>query len=508
MQDSSRTLARHAWLAAVVAGALALGTTAAQEPVDPSVCRLADGRGFVATATGVVSWPGGESVFETDEPVRCLACGARTLAVAIGSGRGELVVLQPDDAGAETLTRSRFRGEPVSCVAGAGAGAVVLEQRRGRGSVHLAASEHGEKGRSVSLPAPTEAVSLSPDERLLLVAQGRRLQTYEWPGGGSAELFVFPAAIERLVAGAGPPPRVIVAMGDRLVGVDPRDPPRRGVLPFRGQRLLPAPIEALAWNGQAPFVAVLFADPPRIMALATEDLEPLDAQRLDAPATSIEVQGNDTISWTLRGGGSDEWVLPESAIAIATERPAAVDAAPPSDPETFPEPRPGDPTEEPEELPGLGEEEEAEEQGNRAAAGGRQAPRREPPAPPAPPREQPPAPAEPADEPPPPRGTAPPLPERLPGGTIAGVLRGQSALVTEVVLLGPDSLLAEQARVAPERTRDGRIVYRANDLPAGVYRVRPMGRNGASLATEPEEATASVGADEGTRVDFEILRAW
>jgi hypothetical protein len=86
------------------------------------------------------------------------------------------------------------------------------------------------------------------------------------------------------------------------------------------------------------------------------------------------------------------------------------------------------------------------------------------------------------------------------------VITGEVDLVAEIVILGPDSVLTEYRRIAPERL-EGRAVFRLGGVPAGTYRVLPMGRDGASLLARPAFQSVGVTAEAGGRADFEIVRA-
>jgi hypothetical protein len=79
--------------------------------------------------------------------------------------------------------------------------------------------------------------------------------------------------------------------------------------------------------------------------------------------------------------------------------------------------------------------------------------------------------------------------------------------VDEVVLLGPNNLLREAARV-PSRPTPGdgeAAAFLAGDLAPGRYRVVPMGADGASLACRPSFATVTITRERGARADFEVI---
>ncbi len=83
------------------------------------------------------------------------------------------------------------------------------------------------------------------------------------------------------------------------------------------------------------------------------------------------------------------------------------------------------------------------------------------------------------------------------------MLRGQAALVAELVIAGPDNITRIAARVTPDRG-----TYRATGLAPGTYRVTPMGAKGATLRTAPGFATVKLAAGNGARIDFQVVGAW
>jgi hypothetical protein len=106
----------------------------------------------------------------------------------------------------------------------------------------------------------------------------------------------------------------------------------------------------------------------------------------------------------------------------------------------------------------------------------------------------------------PPAGST--LPDGPPaGGTVTGRLTGQPSLVAEVVLLGPNNLLREAARVPPRPTSGDReaTAFLVGDLAPGRYRVVPMGPDGSSLACRPPFATVTVTRERGARADFAVI---
>jgi hypothetical protein len=85
------------------------------------------------------------------------------------------------------------------------------------------------------------------------------------------------------------------------------------------------------------------------------------------------------------------------------------------------------------------------------------------------------------------------------GGSITGTITGQLALVAEVVILGPDSLLKQFARVkvAPS---SGSASFTIENVPPGRYAVTPMGVHNASLSARPATVRVVVSGDAARRL--------
>lgn len=90
------------------------------------------------------------------------------------------------------------------------------------------------------------------------------------------------------------------------------------------------------------------------------------------------------------------------------------------------------------------------------------------------------------------------------GGTIEGQIEGAAALVSEIVISGPDSGIRTFARV--KVTISGEIGrFSVTGVPPGSYFVQPMGPAGGSVLASPSMRRIVVGAGAGARADFTIL---
>ncbi len=132
------------------------------------------------------------------------------------------------------------------------------------------------------------------------------------------------------------------------------------------------------------------------------------------------------------------------------------------------------------------------------------APTPTPPLPGPPPPEPPPPVPDPSPPPPMPTPTPPPpMPPPTPGAGpgLSGRITGRTDLVQVVLIFGPDSIIREQARIAPEA--DG--TWRAPLPPPGTYRVVPVGAGARPLRSEPHFQTVQVRDGGREDLDFRIL---
>jgi hypothetical protein len=90
-------------------------------------------------------------------------------------------------------------------------------------------------------------------------------------------------------------------------------------------------------------------------------------------------------------------------------------------------------------------------------------------------------------------------------GTVSGHVAGPGAAdVAAVLFLGPDNILREALRVAP----DGSGRYQSSTLPAGSYRVVAAGKGGRVLICSPPYVSIRVGSNSAVEApELTVLRA-
>jgi hypothetical protein len=112
------------------------------------------------------------------------------------------------------------------------------------------------------------------------------------------------------------------------------------------------------------------------------------------------------------------------------------------------------------------------------------------------------APSEPPSAPEPPPETD--RREETPPAQVRGRIDGPAvSRVAFVIVLGPDSLLREAARVRPDP--DGS--YRVGGLPPGRYAIQLDGGGKHVLVTEPRIRVLRITDDSAAVADFHVLRA-
>ncbi len=109
----------------------------------------------------------------------------------------------------------------------------------------------------------------------------------------------------------------------------------------------------------------------------------------------------------------------------------------------------------------------------------------------------------------PPERRAPPLPPAaavIPSEDLflSGRVLGERSLVIAIVLYGPDNIIRERERLAPQQ--DG--VFRFSLPPPGKYRLVPVGMRSRALVSEPNFHTVEVRPEGGRAgLDFRISKA-
>ena len=95
------------------------------------------------------------------------------------------------------------------------------------------------------------------------------------------------------------------------------------------------------------------------------------------------------------------------------------------------------------------------------------------------------------------------MPTPTPGAEtgLAGRVTGRTELVKAILVFGPDSIIREQARIAP--AADG--TWTAPLPPPGTYRVVPVGEGARPLRAEPHFQTVEVRESGREGLDFRIL---
>lgn len=465
------------------------------------------------------AWPGGETVW-AHETLRAtaLACEADRVAIGVQSGEereGKILLLTRHAAALDHDGEIPLSGVPEALHLARGRLAAVLRSRRGT-TLAMTDASPGARPTQVALPDAVRGLALSPDSESLLVATGRTIRTFKVADGRTWMILPFPEPIGAIAARPGIP-RVLVGQGRIVVAIDPKDMASRGGYPDRARAELPGRVSELVWTGDGSVAVARTEDPASLVFLDGEDLSVLDSRAVAASAlaplgvgrvVSIPDSGEDAVT---------EIALASDRIAAA-RRPADVrapapieeqplEAAPaghmaPASSDVPPPVGAERPSEQAAPIRAAKPASTPEATGSIAQAGNpssppatqaraldEQASQEAAEAHPLVPKEQAAARTE--------------IAESL-GGTISGVLRGRVDLVGEIVILGPDSLVKEAARLRPD-TKDAAATFLGKGLPAGRYRVVPMGKGGAGLACRPPYAAVTIGPDAGARVEFTVL---
>jgi hypothetical protein len=327
----------------------------------------------------------------------------------------------------------------------------VVDRKGGLRSVDLVAVDlrSGRASIGASLPATARGIALAASGRSLLVASRNEIRTFRLPEMTSGPLYKVLGDNVGVVPSGGPT-QVVVAQAARLARADLAEAQGRDGLTLTGETAPAEPLVAMLTSSGGPGPALLGAHgivgcvgPP--------------------PAAEATAVG--------------------AAAVAAAAAPSPAEQLPPPPP---PEPIPiATPLPSPEPTP---------------------APAPEAAPPPAPPPVAVPAPAPTPTPAPSPAPTPQPsaAPESSPAtvsGSLEGPARGE---VAAVAFLGPDNLLAEAARAAPDEA--GR--YFSPGLPPGGYRIVALGKAGRVLLCDPPFVTIRVDATgEVVAPAMKVLRA-
>ena len=382
--------------------------------------------------------------------------------------------------------------------------------------------------RSMRLPPSSHALDHWLTEQALLVACRNEIRTILLPGLRSGQLYRIDGE-NRSVASVGGGNLVLIGQDDGLLLVDLYDPPGADQMPIRERIDSAAPIMSLAVDAEGSgalahladgslfgveFLPLRLVDRGSTLAIAA----PPSGSPAEAAIRSLE-RATRPAAEPLTPSAP-----PEPAEAAAPEPPPrerpmeTAPARPATPPTTTPEPTVPRPVpsrpDEPEARPTVPAESQP------ALAPAPDAPGVELPAATDEPAPGPSRPAEaeggptaeaapPSASPPPvtPRGTAPrtvPARAGMPqlSGRIAGPAAGE---VVAVVLLGPDNILREAARLRP--LPDG--TWRAEGLSPGRYRVQLDGGGSRVLTTNPPFLIINLVEGQALEApEFQVLRAF
>jgi hypothetical protein len=328
-------------------------------------------------------------------------------------------------------------------------GVVGVPAKKGISDAYLMRIEAGSKryDRLISLPSSASDLDNWTARGSILVACRNELRSVLLPAGRSGPLYWVRGenpAIASLPGGD----RVLVGQPEEILLVDLSDPHDEDRMPVRDRIRIPGPPAGIsaAPDGSAALVRLTGG------RTFTVKLDPLVLQ---------DAGNSDAIAWLGRP------VPPPPPPPEAAAAPEAMPAIEPPAPRE-PPPKAG-PTPEPPAV--------------------KQVPEKTPPGP----EEPPPAPREEV--------------VRIDSsrGTVEGAVDGPAAgKVLAVVLLGPDNILREAARIAPGA--DG--AWQAGSLDPGIYRVVLDGGGGVVLATDPPFRVVEVEAGVRKRLPpIRVLRA-
>ena len=551
-----------------IAPFLVSATLAAESPSAPAaaVCSPAPGRRAVALADRVELRPGGVVLAAAGRRIDALGCADDALVAATSEAgrkpRAARIAMGPD--GARTVLETALPGRAVAVAATADRIAAACAVRNG-GALVVAGA--GGFRRETPLPGPPSALAASPDGTAVFVAVGKELRAFRLDTGGTWIVLTFDAPVTA-AAFAPDGTRMVVAVGPRLDLIDVAVRTFRGVPPRLASADLdgvPRWVGLSRGGAVAALVgakALLF-DARDLSPLGEFAVDPAAAGlALDADAAWIDAGGALREAPLPAPSRARPAPAPPRPAPPPPEAPAAAprpEPAPPAPPQPQPPSAAQAPTPKPQpppaaqapvakpQAPPAAQPPVAKPQAPPAAQpptpkpqpppvaqaptpkpqAAPVAPPRPPseprpatteapkpatpaPAPPPAPREEPPAPREEqpaAEAAPPPAPPSPPRPPQaeapIPEGAIVGTIAGRADLAAEIVVAGPDNVLAVAARQKP-RMDGPRAVFRVEGLRPGRYRIVAMGANGASLATTPAWAEATLRPGAGARVEIRV----
>lgn len=362
--------------------------------------------------------------------------------------------------------------------------------------------------RIMRVPPSSNDLDRWPGGNAILLACRNEIRTILPPDFRSGPLFSFPGD-NFAVTSLGNSSYVVVGQTEGLFLLDLSVPSGRESMPVLARQAVPAQVAALADYPAGDEVLVrlidgrLFRasfDAPGFEQIGTADLIAGLAKAANGPflpfaaIETAEVEAKDATA-----------VEPVPAVVSQViEEPAEPEPeeAPAGEPEADPEPEEapaGDPEADPEPEQVPAEEPEAEAEPEEAPA---EEPEAEPEEVPAE------AEAEPAAEPeetPAITSVEPePKPEPAPKHQIEGRIVGTVELVQAVVLLGPDNILREAARVQPDQ--DG--TWRVDGLDPGRYRIQLDGGGDRVLVTEPRFLMVDVGETPTRAPEIKAVRSF
>lgn len=337
--------------------------------------------------------------------------------------------------------------------------------------------------RAMRLPPTASGLAYWPAGKALLVACRNEVRTVSLPELRSGPLFPVPGT-NLAIASVGGGGLALVGRSDGLQLVDLAHAPGIKDMPVVDEVASDIPVTSLAMAADGNTGLARLADG----TLLELRLSPL---RLDEVGTAIAIAAPRVRHAVDAPAAPSATVPPEPAPTAATPAPSPAVTAEP----TAAKPHPVA------ERPDAAEPPAAVES---ASASEVQAPppSTSPTAPsPAPVETEPVAESEGA----PPPISAASVPEPAPPGTIRGRLLGPAtAAVHEVVVLGPDNILTEAARVRP--AVDG--TWSARGLAPGRYRIQLDGGGGRVIVAEPRFRIVDLGESAMSGwVEFNVLRA-